>query len=234
MTALAAVGAGHAGDALLAAPVATVPARGEVIGQSVQGRDLRMVRIGDPAAPRKILVVGCIHGTERAGEAVTKALRTATPPPGTQLLVLDRANPDGCAHGTRGNARGVDLNRNFPWGWRPLTGVYASGPRPASEPETRALQRLILRERPAVTVWYHQHLDWVDLQRGSSGRLMRTYARLVGMRAVRTPVLAGTVARWQNHRLPDADAFVVELPAGTLPAAAVRRHVKAVLAVATR
>jgi protein MpaA len=218
-----------------ASPVCTAgaaPLRGEVVGQSVEHRPIRVVRVGDPDAPRKVLVVGCIHGTERAGIAITRALRLAEPPHGVQLLVLDRLNPDGCTNGTRGNAHGVDLNRNFFWGWRPLDGLFESGPRPSSEPETRAAMALILRERPTATIWYHQHLDWVDLQRGSSLRLMRRYARASGLRAVRTSLLPGTVARWQIHRLPGHTAFVVELPAGALPAAAVARHVGAVLAVA--
>jgi protein MpaA len=213
-------------------PASAALLHGEVVGHSVQQRPIRVVRVGDPEAPRKVLVVGCIHGSERAGLAITKALRAAEPPPGVQLLVLDRVNPDGCRARTRGNARGVDLNRNFFWGWRPLGGIFASGPRPSSEPETRAAMALILRERPSVTIWYHQHLDWVDLQRGSNVVLMRRYARVAGLRAVRTPVLPGTVARWQNHRLPGRTAFVVELPAGALTTAAVRRHVAAILAVA--
>jgi protein MpaA len=215
-----------------AAAAATPPLRGETAGHSALGRPLRLVRVGDPAASRRVLVVGCIHGSERAGVAVTQALRTVTPPAGTQLVVLDRANPDGCAAGTRGNAHGVDLNRNFPWGWRPLRGLFSSGPRSSSEPETRALESLILRERPAVTIWYHQHRDWVDLQRGADAALMRRYARAAGMRAVVTPVLPGTVARWENHRLPGTSAFVVELPAGRLTAAQVRAQARAVLAVA--
>lgn len=220
---------------LLAAPAAaaTPSLRGEVVSRSVEDRPIRLVRVGDPAAPRKVLVVGCIHGTERAGLAVTRALLRVDPPAGVQLLVLDAINPDGCARGTRGNARGVDLNRNFPRGWRPLRGVFASGPRPSSEPETRAAQRLILRERPSVTIWYHQALNWVDLQPGSNRRLMRLYARTAGMRATRTPLLPGTVARWQNHRLPGRTAFVVELPAGRLAPAAVFAHRRAVLALAS-
>jgi protein MpaA len=214
------------------APAERPPLRAEVVGHSVQDRPIRLVRVGDPAAPRTVLVVGCIHGTERAGLAVTRALRRVEPPAGVQLLLLDAANPDGCVRGTRGNARGVDLNRNFPRAWRPLRGVFASGPRPSSEPETRAAQRLILRERPSVTVWYHQALNWVDLQPGSNRRLMRLYARTAGMRATRTPLLPGTVARWQNHRLPGRTAFVVELPAGRLAPAAVFAHRRAVLALA--
>ncbi len=208
------------------------PLSGEVIGTSVQGRPLRVVHVGDPEAPHKVLVVGCIHGSERAGLAVTRALRHAVPPAGTQLLVLDAANPDGCAAGTRGNAHGVDLNRNFPWGWRPLSGIFYSGARSSSEPETRALETLIVRERPDVSIWFHQHLDWVDLQRGSSTELMERYAHTAGMRAVRTAVLPGTVARWENHRLPGRNAFVVELPAGALTPAGVAAQVHAVLAVA--
>jgi murein peptide amidase A len=204
----------------------------QVIGRSVRGRAVRLVRVGDPRAPRKVLVVGCIHGSERAGEAVTRALRRAAPPAGVQLLVLDQLNPDGCAAGTRGNAHGVDLNRNFPDGWRPLTGLYASGPRPSSEPETRAAEALILRERPAVSIWYHQHMDAVILQRGSSPSLMGRYARTARMRTRHLAQLPGTVARWENHRMPGTSAFVVELPAGALSPQAVARHVRAVLSVA--
>jgi protein MpaA len=211
---------------------AVAPPGVETIGHSVRGRPIVLVRVGPPDATRKVLVVGCIHGNERAGIAVTRALRSAEPPPGVELLLIDRVNPDGCAAGTRGNAHGVDLNRNFPWGWRPLGGVFYSGPRSSSEPETRALMALMRRERPAVSIWFHQHLDWVDLQPGSDQALMRRYARIVHMRAVRTPPLPGTVARWENHVLPNGSAFVVELPAGPLPAGRVRAHVRAVLAVA--
>ena len=219
---------------LAAAPAAAVPIHHETFGRSVQHRPLRLIRIGDPGARHVILVVGCIHGSERAGIAVTRALRDANPPAGTQLLLVDTANPDGSLRGRRGNARGVDLNRNFPWGWRPLDGLYASGSRASSEPETRAVERLVLRERPDVSIWFHQQLNWVDLQRGSSVTLMRRYAHVAGMRAVRTPVLPGTVARWENHRLPAATSFVVELPAGALSAARAAVHARAVLAVARR
>jgi len=218
--------------ALDVTPATTAPVRAEVVGHSVQGRPLRLVRIGRASAERRVLVVGCIHGTERAGLAVTRALRRSVPPAGTQLLVLDAVNPDGCAHGTRGNAHGVDLNRNFPWGWRRAAGVYASGRGPASEPETRAAMRLIARERPAVTIWFHQHLDLIDDTRGSDPAVIRRYARTARMRVERLPLLHGTATRWSNHGFPGTTSFVAELPAGALDAQAVRRHVAAIRAVA--
>jgi protein MpaA len=211
---------------------AAPPATAVVIGHSVRHRPIRLVRLGAAGAPVRVLVVGCIHGTERAGLAVTRALRRVAPPRGVRLLVLDTINPDGCAAGTRGTARGVDLNRNFPWGWRRQDGVFASGARPASEPETRAAMSSILAQRPRATIWFHQHMDLVDATRGSDPKVVGRYAAVAGMRARRLAPLAGTATRWQNHRLTATSSFVVELPAGALPAAAVRRQVRAITAVA--
>jgi len=219
---------------LFAVLLLSAPAAADTIGRSVRGRPIVVRHVGDRAAARRILVVGCIHGNERAGIAVTRALRSVTPPHGVELLLVDRANPDGAAAGTRANARGVDLNRNFPWRWRHLGGVYYSGPRPGSEPETRALRRFILRERPDVSIWFHQHMDFVILQRGSDGPLMRDYARVAHMRAGHYPQVPGGAPRWENHVMPAASAFAVELAAGALPAWRVRANVRAVLAVAQR
>src|SRR3954454_9189493 len=101
---------------LLVAP----PARAEVIGHSAQGRPIAVTHRGDPGAPTSVLVVGSIHGDETAGHAVIARLRRTPVPAGVQLWLVRTVNPDGVAHGTRQNARGVDLNRNFPFRWRAM------------------------------------------------------------------------------------------------------------------
>ena len=66
---------------LLAAALATAQAPpAEVIGHSVERRPITVTRVGDPAAPRKVLVVGEVHGNEAAGRGIVKALRKASRP----------------------------------------------------------------------------------------------------------------------------------------------------------
>jgi murein peptide amidase A len=210
-----------------------VVARAEVVGRSVQGRPIRLLERGNPESPRVVLVVGCIHGNECAGLAVTRRLARAAPPRRFQLWILPRLNPDGYAARTRQNARGVDLNRNFPARWRaggrPWDPEYP-GPRPLSEPETRIARRVVLRLRPDVTIWYHQPQRVVRAW-GRSRPVARRYARLAHApyRSIRWP--NGTAPRWQNRRLGQA-SFVVELRPGRLPAAAAARHARAVRALA--
>ncbi len=217
------------GSAPAAAPHETVR-----FGRSVLGRALVARVVGDPGARHRVLVVGCVHGDERAGEAVTRRLRHARPPRGTALWLVDEINPDGCHAGTRGNAHGVDLNRNAPWRWRPLGGIYYAGPRALSEPESRAIAALVRRVHPAVTIWYHQHAALVD-PAGGDVRVERRYAQRVGL-----PLrdfhsgLTGIWTGWQNATRRRATAFVVELPPGALDAAAVARHTGAVLDAARR
>ncbi len=221
---------------LVAAAVPTpqaVPAQAgwEVIGRSAEDRPIRALRVGSPRARTKLMVVGAMHGNEAAGKAVVARLRRLRPAPGTALWLVEDANPDGAAAGNRHNAAGVDLNRNFPYRWRLQDGVYESGPGPGSEPETQALQRFIERERPRVTLWYHQALRMVVRSDGDPA-LERLYSRATGLPRKRLPAYHGTATSWQNHENPGDSAFVVELPGGALSAAGVRGHARAVLALA--
>ena len=201
-----------------------------LIGLSVEGRPIRAVEMGDPDSPAA-LVVGCIHGNEQAGIAVTEKLLRAPTPSAANLWVVPLLNPDGAAAATRGNARQVDLNRNFPWRWTRLGGVYASGLRPLSEPETRAAVRLIRRVKPAVSIWFHQHLDAVDTSVGDR-RIERRFAKLARLPLAYLTPEPGSAVTWETHAFPNSTSFVVELPAGTPQPTAAARYAAAVRAVA--
>jgi hypothetical protein len=135
----------------------TTVARGDApvrlrLGRSEDGRPIVAPRAGDPHGPR-VLVVGCVHGSECAGIAVAHALERVHAP--ADLWIVPDLNPDGYARGTRQNGRGVDLNANWSSQWRgggrPWD-TYYPGPRPFSERETRIARNLIVRLRPRVTI----------------------------------------------------------------------------------
>ena len=211
-----------------AAPGAThPPPRTELLGRSWQGRPIRVIEVGARRGTR-VLVVGCVHGNEPAGIAVARALELLSPRD-LDLWVLPDLNPDGVAAGTRANAHGVDLNRNFPFRWRYRTGVYASGPRPLSEREARIAHRLLVHLHPKVTIWLHQHLDLVWAS-GGNRRVEKVFAQVSGLPYHPLPALGGSAIDWQNHALPGTTAFAAELPVGAATAGEVARYVRAVLA----
>ena len=145
------------------------------LGRSTQGRSLTLYVFGEvpprptepgPARAREslapVLIIGGIHGSEPTGAEVAARLAEflrAHPDQrmGRTVAVLPQANPDGLARGTRGNANGVDVNRNFPArNWRKTpAGESHGGPAPASEAETRAVIRAVEMLRPGAIVSVH-------------------------------------------------------------------------------
>jgi protein MpaA len=213
----------------------TAPAR-EVIGRSVGGRPIVATRYGDATSDRIVLVVGVIHGDEHAGLRVVGALRRIAPTvEGAQLWVVPTVNPDGVRANTRKNAHGVDLNRNFPFRWRddvPHSNGYYPGPRPASEPETRAVMAFARRIQPDLSIWYHQPWGAVLACRGRPP-IAAEYAKLVGMHtSCRGKGLHGTAITWEMHAFPGSTAFVVEMPPGKISGASANRQARAALTVA--
>jgi protein MpaA len=184
----------------------------QTIGHSVNGRPIAFFRDSAPDPALKVLVVGDIHGNEPAGMRITRRLIGGRPPARTDLFLVPTINPDGLAAGTRGNAHGVDLNRNFPYRWRPLGGGEYSGTGPLSEPETRAAYRLILRIHPDLTIWFHQPFGLIDRPNGNPFAAHR-FADLIGLPLIRLPgPYPGSATRTQNHESPRSTAFVAELP----------------------
>jgi len=202
----------------LASAAAAAPDRAParlLLGRSQERRPIVALRVGDPQGTR-VLVLGCIHGTECAGIAIARALEHAHTR--ADLWIVPNLNPDGSAAGTRQNGRGVDLNANWSSQWRgggrPWD-VYYPGPRPFSERETRIARNLILRIHPRATIWFHQHMNLVWAF-GPSTTAGRIYARAARMRFYHHHWLNGTATNWQNHHLPRTASFTVELPAGSL------------------
>jgi protein MpaA len=201
-----------------------------VLGRSAEARPIVAWEVGNPNSRHVILVVGCIHGNEPAGIAIANALAHGPAPARLLFWIVPDLNPDGVAAGTRQNGNGVDLNRNFPWQWRPLGprgSPFYAGRNATSEPETRIAARLIRRVRPRLSIWFHQHLDVVDQSRGDI-RVERRFARLVGMRMQHLTRYPGSAVNWEHQTLPGSTAFVVELPEGPLPEQRVDIFVRAV------
>lgn len=158
--------------------------------RSVQGRGIHVYVFG--SGERCALVVAGVHGDEPSGVAVVQSLAerlSASPeegPDGLRLALMPLANPDGLAAGTRVNASGVDLNRNFPtsdFGTGESSGQYYGGESAASEPETRAIIDVIETHRPEIIISLHAPLACVNYN-GPSMEVAQQLSQLTGLPAV--------------------------------------------------
>jgi hypothetical protein len=184
-----------------------------VLGQSVQGRDIVAYHLGEPArrGVPTVVLMSTMHGNEPDTRHILFGLKDGRPVVGVDLWIVPTYNPDGLAHGTRKNARGVDLNRNFPYKWADLDGSYESGPKPASEPETKAMMRFLKDMRPDYILSFHQPLRGVDTdtKRPKWARRVADKLNLPTTTLDCGSVCHGTMTMWFNHRFAGA-ALTVE------------------------
>ncbi|HXJ20481.1 MAG TPA: M14 family metallopeptidase [Polyangia bacterium] len=167
--------------------IAEIGGRESRVGESVGGRGLWRFDLGcrDAGAPA-VLLTALIHGNEVVGSLALLDVVTRLAGSGVlsaerrRIVVMPIANPDGFAATMdrlrrglpawrRGNANGVDLNRNFPpppasrnrWGWNPLAGSgwrrspWFRGLHALSEPESRAIADVATAVRPSLALAFH-------------------------------------------------------------------------------
>lgn len=134
---------------LLTGCVSTRPAE---IGRSV---DHAPIVAEDHGRGRtRVYLIGLIHGDEPEGFATLDAVRPILRrQAGVWVRLVPDMNPDGRVAGTRGNARGIDLNRNWPAS--NFTAHRRRGEAPLSEPESAAVHTDLTRFRPDVLIVLH-------------------------------------------------------------------------------
>lgn len=185
----------------------------QVVGHSVLDRRIFAWHVGDPEATTSVVIMAGMHGTELAGQTIARTLRDGNPISGVDLWLVPTYNPDGAVRDIRQNARGVDLNRNYPRKWKPLTGYYYSGPRPASEPETRGFQRFLDQVDPDFVISFHQPLHGIDVRGAKKPAWTRHLAADLHLPTRHVDcggACHGTMTQWFNHR-HDGFAITVEL-----------------------
>lgn len=182
-----------------------------VYGTSLEGVPLT-VYLPDKARA-EIVVLASIHGDEAETTVVVSEALRCIPRGHLQAAVILCGNPDGMLRGTRGNARGVDLNRNFPTSnWSADSVCYKSrandardialspGAEPASEPETAALLALLQQWKPRAIVSLHAALACIDDAGGSPlGRQLAARSALPLITEIGYPT-PGSMGTWASEQ----------------------------------
>jgi protein MpaA len=133
-------------------------------------------RTGSDKNPKRIFAKALIHGDENLAGTVVRAwmARLEKIDPRNTWRVIPVVNPDGWKAKTRTNAKGVDLNRNFPTGdWERQAIAYWKkktksdprrypGPGAASEIETKCLMRHFEDFKPDFLISVHTPLGVLD------------------------------------------------------------------------
>ena len=136
------------------------------IGQSVQGRELWMVKIsGDPDLEQdepEVSYISSMHGDEVVGKEMLVNLinrltddygsdpRVTALVDGSEIWIMPSMNPDGTAAGQRWNANGFDLNRNFPDQFDDPVNTPAG-----RQPETQAVMNWSVDRRIVISANMH-------------------------------------------------------------------------------
>lgn len=195
-----------------------------VYGASEMGRPLTCYRVGDADAAQSLLIIFGVHGFEDSydhdGE-ILKAIAhnvlahySENPAAlgGFALYVIPSANPDGLIDGVsqdgfgRCNANGLDVNRDFPIGWKKRTGARnQTGDAPFSTAEARAIRDLVESIAPTYAIDVH---GWIHAAYGT-GRMAKVFAKPFGF-TVKQASSGGLLSNWLAT--VTEEAIMLEMP----------------------
>nr|XP_026495763.1 carboxypeptidase B-like [Vanessa tameamea] len=184
-----------------------------VIGKSVEGRDIKMLKISNSNASNvAVWLDGSIHSREWITTAVVTYLadiivrnfqNTSSSITNKDWYIVPVLNPDGYVYThtrdrmwRKNRARhdsefvGVDLNRNFSFGWgnngeegssEMPNNVFYRGPEPFSEPETAAVRDTILSSSTPFKVFlsFHSYYELIVFPWGYKTEPCADYLRLL-------------------------------------------------------
>ncbi|MBT8071077.1 MAG: murein tripeptide amidase MpaA [Gammaproteobacteria bacterium] len=194
-------------------------------GKSGQNTALNLY--GPRTGPVDILLIAAMHGDECETTVVLSEALRRVPPGKIRNPVILSTNPDGALQGTRSNARGVDLNRNWPtanWSSDPVYHkdhggtvqdiLLSPGEAPASEAETRALQECVENLQPRTVISLHAPLACVEDPRATP--LASWIASRVGLPLIPDVGYAtpGSFGTWSAEQ--DINIITWELPSEPL------------------
>lgn len=173
-----------------------------------------------------VLVIGVFHGDEPEGEyLINKLMEDIEQNPeltvSNRVLFIPCLNPDGKQAGTRVNANGIDLNRNFPT--RNRTGnngkdsQFYGGEEGGSEIETRFVMDIIAEYKPARILTIHAPYKVVNYD-GPAEKIAENMSKLNGYPVqvdigYPTPGSFGTYAG-KERAIP---VITLELPEDCIP-----------------
>lgn len=216
--------------------------RVEEYGRSRTGVPLQ-VFLPEGDGPVAGLLTAAQHGEEADTALIVRRLLERVPGAETRWALIPVLNPDGLLAGTRQNAAGVDLNRNFPAStWEPdptftyppgidperrvlenRTNRSSPGVEPRSEPETQALIALIERLDPPLVVDLHSPLELIFTRGDIPAGVTETLADSAGLPAQEEfeGHCPGAFDDWLFER--DTPVLVYEIEHAGLPALC-KRH----------
>jgi hypothetical protein len=143
--------------------------------KSVEGRDVKYVEIANDVEAYDgrptYFMMGALHGDEWAAgehtlEFVYDVINTSKTNPKVKalldkvrMIVMPVVNVDGWVNNTRANSRGVDMNRNYAFGWGSNIGANfnSRGSGPSSEPEVQNTMEIVKRNQVVALLTNHNN-----------------------------------------------------------------------------